>query len=222
MADPEVTAGKLLLVEYERLKDEQKTRIGFRDNLVYATLASMAGVIAASLSLKGHANILLLLPPVSTALGWTYLVNDEKISAISRYIRDGLGPRIARIARADTDAVFEWELVHRSDRRRRSRKILQLAADLGTFSVPALGALIVYWVNGPWRWPFVVVSLLELAIAIVLAIEVIRYAEIGAGPATAAHADVTVTPSTGNSTQRGPALPRREMNLPQEARQSDH
>jgi hypothetical protein len=28
------------------LKDEQKTRIGFRDDLIYATLGSMAGVVA--------------------------------------------------------------------------------------------------------------------------------------------------------------------------------
>lgn len=28
-----------------------------------------------------------MLPPVSVILGWTYLVNDEKISAIGRYVR---------------------------------------------------------------------------------------------------------------------------------------
>jgi hypothetical protein len=33
--EPDPTVGQLLLAEYERLKDEQKTRIGFRDNLIY-------------------------------------------------------------------------------------------------------------------------------------------------------------------------------------------
>lgn len=88
----------LLVAEYERIKDEQKSRIGFRDNLIYVTLASMAGVIAAALQPRGHSGLLLLLPPASLVLGWTYLVNDEKISAIGRYIRTDLGPRLAEVA----------------------------------------------------------------------------------------------------------------------------
>ncbi|WP_228543621.1 hypothetical protein [Micromonospora sp. S-DT3-3-22] len=198
MADLEVGATKLLLVEYERLKEEQKTRIGFRDNLIYATLASMASVIAATLSLKGHANLLLLLPPASTVLGWTYLVNDEKVSAISRYIRESLRPTLARLEPARDDAVFGWEEFHRSDRRRRSRKILQLLVDLGTFCVPACGAIVVYWVNGPWRWPFMIVSLLELAVVIGLAVKVILYADLGVEARVPATGNDSTAPSVGS------------------------
>ncbi|WP_203716078.1 hypothetical protein [Asanoa siamensis] len=175
MADSEVSREQLWLVEYERLKDEQKTRIGFRDNLVYATLAAMAGVIAATLSAKGHANLLLLLPPVSTVLGWTYLVNDEKVSAIGRYVDDVLRPRLAKGA----EDVFGWEVAHRADRRRRSRKLMQLAVDLGTFCAPALSAIVVYWVNGPWTAAFLAVSAVECAVVLALAVQIVGYADLG-------------------------------------------
>jgi hypothetical protein len=176
MAEPDVTVPKLLLVEYERLKEEQKTRIGFRDNLIYATLASMAGVIAATLAAKSHANLLLLLPPVSTVLGWTYLVNDEKVSAIGRYIRQHLGPKLDP---QGGNGVFGWEIAHRSDSSRRSRKMIQLFMDLGIFFVPAVSAIVVYWVNGPWRWPFMAVSVVEAVVVLVLALEISRYADLG-------------------------------------------
>jgi hypothetical protein len=78
-------AGKLLISEYEQVKEEQRARIGFRDNLLYATLASMAAIIGLTLQKAGRVELLLLLPPISVLLGWTYLVKDEKISAIGRY-----------------------------------------------------------------------------------------------------------------------------------------
>ncbi len=180
MAESEVGIGKLLLTEYERLKDEQKTRIGFRDNLIYATLASMAGVITAVLSVKGHANLLLLLPPVSTVLGWTYLVNDEKVSAIGRYIRRVLGPRLAELAaEPGNGAVFGWEIQHRADSRRISRKVGQVAVDLGTFCVPAVVAVLIFWVNGPLTPAFIGVSVAELVVVSGLAGQMIRYADLG-------------------------------------------
>jgi hypothetical protein len=180
MAESEITRERLWLVEYERLKDEQKTRIGFRDNLVYATLASMAGVVAATLAAKGHANLLLLLPPVCVVLGWTYLVNDEKVSAIGRYVRDVLRPKLADGA----EDVFGWEDAHRTDPRRRLRKVLQLVVDLGVFCLPALSAIIVYWVNGPWTFPFIAVSLVETAAVVTLAIQLVAYTDLGGPPAS--------------------------------------
>lgn len=122
---------QLLVLEYEHIKDEQKSRIGFRDNLLYATLASMAGVVALSIDPETRA-ALLLLPPVSLLLGWTYLINDEKISAIGRYIREQIGPRLA-VLQSDREKVFGWESAHRSDPRRTVRKQIQLGVDLIAF-----------------------------------------------------------------------------------------
>ncbi|GHH39997.1 hypothetical protein FHS35_006797 [Streptomyces umbrinus] len=85
------------MIEYTQVKDEQKARIGFRDNLLYATFAAMAAVIAATLQGPVRVGLLLLLPPVCLVLGWTYLVNDEKISAIGRYVSTELAPRLAAV-----------------------------------------------------------------------------------------------------------------------------
>ncbi|SER37681.1 hypothetical protein [Actinokineospora terrae] len=177
MAEGDITVAKLLTLEYERLKDEQKTRIGFRDNLVYATLASMAAVIAAALSARGQANLVLLLPPVALLLGWTYLVNDEKISAAGRYIRTELAPRLAADLPPGTP-VFAWETYHRGDRRRRTRKVLQLAVDLGIFCLSPAAALVVFWVSGPWTAAYLSISVVEALAVIGLGVHLVLYADL--------------------------------------------
>ncbi|MFL1906122.1 hypothetical protein ACJWDR_44690 [Streptomyces tauricus] len=174
------------MAEYERIKGEQQARIGFRDNLLYATLASMAAIIAAVLQGDGQAALLLLLPPVSVLLGWTYLVNDEKISAIGRYVREELAPQLATLAKGLKQGsghvqVFGWEVAHRSDHRRVSRKCLQLAVDLITFCVAPVAAVVVFWAAGPRRVPLVAVSAIELAAIAVLAVQIVLYADLNRG-----------------------------------------
>ncbi|MFF0371263.1 hypothetical protein [Micromonospora sp. NPDC005087] len=175
--DAEVTTGKLLLVEYERLKDEQKGRIGFRDNLLYATLGAMTAVVAATLQAPKNHGLLLLLPPVSVLLGWTYLVNDEKVSAIGRYIREEITPRLAALT-AGEGVVFGWEVAHRTDPRRRIRKALQLAIDLATFCLAPLVAVVVFLIDGQHETILVVVSSAEALAVALLAMQIIAYAEI--------------------------------------------
>ncbi|MFI6099764.1 hypothetical protein ACIA8G_29755 [Lentzea sp. NPDC051213] len=177
MAEGDISVAKLLTLEYERLKEEQKTRIGFRDNLVYATLASMAAVVAATLSARGQANLALLLPPVALLLGWTYLVNDEKISAAGRYIRTELTPRLAALLPPGTP-VFGWESFHRGDRRRRTRKVLQLAVDLGMFCLAPVAALVVYWASGPRTVVYMTVSVVEALAVAGLAVHLVLYADL--------------------------------------------
>ncbi|TDD73287.1 hypothetical protein E1293_31810 [Actinomadura darangshiensis] len=176
----EVTTGRLMLAEYERIKEEQRTRIGFRDNLLYATFAAMAGVIAVAVSAQ-IAYYLLLLPPISAILGWSYLVNDEKISSIGRYVRDELAPRLSAHVAGQTPTpmpVFGWEIAHRADHRRVPRKYLQLAADLLTFCGAPLGALVVYWCNGPYEAVLVIVSIVEAAVVGLLAAQIAGYADL--------------------------------------------
>lgn len=178
--DEEITTSKLLLCEYERIKDEQKSRIGFRDNLIYATLVSAAAVIAAILPQQGRTSMLLLLPPVSFVLGWTYLVNDEKISAIGRYIRNQLAPQLMAL-RGDATPIFQWEIVHRNDPRRVSRKFLQLLVNLTTFVIPSAVALVIYWVNARATTPLLTLSVAEAAALAVLAVQIILYADVVRG-----------------------------------------
>lgn len=172
--DGHVTVGQLLLAEYQSVKDEQKTRIGFRDNLLYVTLTVLAAVIAASAQAKQPA-MLLALPPVCVVLGWTYLVNDEKISAIGAYVRGELGPRLARLAGAEK--VFDWEVAHRSDIRRRSRKVIQCGIDLLAFCVVPFAGLLVYWVSGKPSSGLVALSAVEALTVVGLGVQVVVYAK---------------------------------------------
>ncbi|MEV6962929.1 hypothetical protein AB0M97_27955 [Streptomyces sp. NPDC051207] len=176
MPEQDVTVGQLLLAEYQTVKDEQKARIGFRDNLLYVTLAVVAAVIAAAAQAKQPA-MLLALPPVCLVLGWTYLVNDEKITAIGHYVRDELGPRLARLASADGSfPTFGWEAYHRGDTRRRSRKRIQAVIDLTAFCGVPLAALVVFWASEEGGALLVALSVLEALAVAGLGIQVLLYA----------------------------------------------
>ncbi|MCQ8827959.1 hypothetical protein [Streptomyces malaysiensis] len=176
-AEGDAVTGRLLILEYEQVKEEQRARIGFRDNLLYATLAAMAAIITFSLQSRGRPELLLLLPPASALLGWAYLVNDEKISAIGRYVREDLGPRLTALV-PGRPAVFGWERAHRDDGRRISRKRLQLAADLLLFTVAPTAALIVYWTTEPVRAVLLAVSVAEVVLISVLAVQIVLYADL--------------------------------------------
>lgn len=175
MAKEELSVGDVLLHEYERLKEEQSQRIGTRDNLIYATLISLAAVIAAYVQ-ANRPQMLLLIPPVCLVLGWTYLINDEKVSAIGRYVRTELAPRLEGLV---GEPVLGWETAHREDRRRVSRKAGQLVADAMVFVVPAVAALVAFWllVTSP-DTVLLAVAGIELILVLVLFHQVVTYAEI--------------------------------------------
>lgn len=176
----EPTRGSILLIEYEQIKEEQRARIGFRDNLIYAMVAATAAVLAATLQTHASRAYLLALPPVALLLGWTYLVNDEKISAIGRYIRNSLGPRIGKITEVQ-DGAFAWESAHRSDHRRRSRKRIQLAVDLLAFGVTPLAAVGFYLISRQVNPLLVTLSVVEVVFTLFLAVQFISYADMRIG-----------------------------------------
>lgn len=165
------SVAKVDLLEYQQLKAEQLDRISRRDNLLYATLAAYGA--AGWAAMTGHAVAWLATPLVAVVLGWTYLANDAMVTAIGCYVRTGLGPRLAESARQE---VFGWEHDHPADRRRRSRKALQLVVDLIAFVAVPLGALVAYWSTGPRFIPFIVVSALEAGGVLVLAAQIYAYA----------------------------------------------
>ncbi|WP_240045360.1 hypothetical protein [Streptomyces sp. L-9-10] len=171
----DITESKLLLAEYDRIKEEQKSRIGFRDNLLYFTLAASTAVLAITIQNR-HAQLLLAIPVICLVLGWTYLVNDEKISAIGRYIRDRLGPRLAELSGA-RGSVFDWEVYHRSDANRTTRKRLQSAVDLFTFFALPMTCLIAFWSSHTIHHLLLIVSLVQTAALAVLGWQFLRYAE---------------------------------------------
>ncbi|MEW1546780.1 hypothetical protein [Streptomyces tsukubensis] len=175
MADTEdITESALLLAEYERIKEEQKTRIGFRDNLLYFTLAASIAVLAIT-ARSGQAQLLLAVPAICLVLGWTYLVNDEKISAVGCYIRDQLGPRLAGLSGAH-GTVFGWELYHRDDASRTTRKRIQTAVDLFTYLALPMTCTTAFWCSPAVQPALVAVSLVQTLALAVLGWQFLHYA----------------------------------------------
>lgn len=56
-----VTESKVLLAEYDRLKEERKTRIGFRDDLPCLSLATATAVVALTVQ-SGQSRLSLFVP----------------------------------------------------------------------------------------------------------------------------------------------------------------
>lgn len=171
----DVTESKVLLAEYDRLKEEQKTRIGFRDNLLYFTLAAATAVVAITAQ-SGQSRLLLFVPAICLILGWTYLANDEKISAIGDYVRDRLGPRLGELTSAD-GVVFGWEVYHRDVAGHTMRKRLQSAVDLFTYLVLPMVCTTAFWCS-PVVQPLLLLASLGQTLALaVLGLQFLRRTE---------------------------------------------
>lgn len=170
------------ITEYGKLKQEQISRIGFRDNLIYVTLIALTAVVSIVADDITRTPVLLVLPMVCIALGWTYLVNDEKISAIGRYIRVSFSDRVRELAKSKDTMLFGWELVHRSDNRRRSRKIIQFFVDEFVFVLPGLIAILIFWFSAsayllPLRW----IAGVEILFLLILGFQIFSYADFKMG-----------------------------------------
>lgn len=173
--DAQLSPESVLLAEYAHIKEEQRARIGFRDNLLYVTLAAVTAVVAVATQAR-TLQLVLALPVVCVVLGWTYLVNDEKITAIGRYIRTDLSARL-QSATGMSEAAFRWEHYYRSDSRRTSRKAVQTAVDLLAFLATPFVALVGFWLYSTAGTLLVALSLLEAVGLLALGGLFLRYSE---------------------------------------------
>jgi hypothetical protein len=174
---------EILLAEYDKLKSEQAQRIGFRDNLLYATLGLFGAILSFAVSNVANYYALLVVPWVCLILGWAYLINDEKISAIGEYIRYNLVERLKeQTGHSNSEALLGWEVKHRLDRHRKRRKFQQLLIDEITFVASGAIAIISFWflVASP-PLGLMVLSWVELLLLIGLGIEILIYADLGKG-----------------------------------------
>jgi hypothetical protein len=188
MVDEQRQILDIYLQEYEKLKDEQAKRIGFRDNLLYVTLALFSTVLTLVLGDPTNSYALLVLPWVSLLLGWTYLVNDQKISAIGQYIRYTLVKKVSELTSIayegieKVESIFGWEIAHRSDQRRKRRKIEQLIVDEIAFVGSGIVALGAFWnLESQIHWSAQLLSWIELVLLIILGVEIFIYADLAKG-----------------------------------------
>lgn len=162
-------ANEMALAEYKQIKGEQVARINTRDNLIYVTLVAIAGGLAVPHAAHSQ-GYLLLAPAAAFVLGWTYLANDNMISAIGRYVREN--PALAAMG---------WEHDHRADKRRTSRKAIQLAVDLAMFCGSGVVALAAFWSALPQPTPLVAASIAEALATGVLAWQFAAYSAVFCG-----------------------------------------
>jgi hypothetical protein len=183
MSDEQKQILDVYLLEYEKLKEEQAQRIGFRDNMLYVTLGVFGGILSFALAGKNNYYGLLVIPWVCLILGWAYLVNDEKITAIGRYIRITLVEKIKKYTGEDEiESIFGWEIAHRSDKRRIRRKIEQLIIDEMTFVVSGISGLVAFlWLVPQPNLPIIILCLVEFLFLLILGVEIFIYADFAKG-----------------------------------------
>lgn len=139
--------------EYEKLKDEQRVRIQFRDQMIFVTLGAIGAVFSFVLGKTDYWIILLVLPFVTFLLGWTYIANDDKISEIGHYIRDNLKSKLD---------LSSWECYHKSTSFRKLKKTTQLTVDILIFCVaPSLSVILFFIKNNDFSWYYVFLGIIE-------------------------------------------------------------
>lgn len=177
----------MYLQEYDKLKDEQTSRIGFRDNLLYVNLVTIGAVLSFIFSKDAAGRegpkyvVLLVIPWISIVLGWTYLINDDKISNLGKYFETVLFTAIHKELGEDKEKdqfILGWETCNLTSKRRTRRKIEQLLMDELAFVLPGIIAVAAFFRLTSSVDPILqFLSWIELLVVISLGIEIFLYAE---------------------------------------------
>jgi hypothetical protein len=134
------------LKEYETLRAETITRVGFRDNITYVSLG-VIGAMAAyvlggdSTEARDREMVLLLVPWPMLVLGWLFVHNDFKINQISDYIKVELAKRLRK--NFEGHQLLGWDEYYRSGGIRVFRKIFQTMINAMLFA--GSGAAALWW-----------------------------------------------------------------------------
>lgn len=152
------------LKEYERLKEEQKARIAFRDQMIYISLGVIGAVFSFTLENNNYSIALLILPFICIVLGWTYLVNDIKISEIGTYICGKLIPNIIKEELSDmkNNNTDTWENYHSDTPHRYMIKIIQLMVDIVVFCCSAMLSIYVFFVLNDMSIYYILIASFEI------------------------------------------------------------
>ena len=173
---PDQTA--FLLVEYWKLKDEQIKRIEMRDHLMYLTLVAVGTVFAFAIQNADHAIAFLVLPFICMVLGWSSLVNDEKVSAIGRYLRENLIPTLKTWG-GQQNSNTNWEWFHLRESKRTEVKSIQFLVDLFVYCLSGIVGTVCFFVlSVPDSFWIVMAAVIESALLVVLAIQFYRFSPL--------------------------------------------
>ncbi|MTE13672.1 hypothetical protein [Nocardia aurantiaca] len=126
--------------ERAALKSEQLERIKQRDTFLNLNIVALGVVMAVALPGQRPAGIWLVVPWITAILGWAYLSNDDKVSAIARHLRLQVRP---------ADVASAWETSNKGLLRPRIRWIADVATFLLSYIVPTPVALALFVVSTP-------------------------------------------------------------------------
>lgn len=182
MAEINIKQIDILLHEYEALKKEQLQRIQLRDYIIYLLIVTTGIVVSVFSRVPNSHFALLLIPWFCLLLGWIYLVNDQKISEIGIYIRTILAEKLMILTK-EKDSIFDWELQHKNDSRRKERKILQYFIDLIAFVIPGIIAIVIFLLyeqNQPYTFiDYLAIS--EIILLLFMGYQITVYADFTKG-----------------------------------------
>jgi hypothetical protein len=115
-------------------------------------------------------------------------VNDQKITAIGQYLRYTLVEKVSKLTGnvdaggEEVESIFGWEFAHRSDERRKRRKIEQIIIDEIVFVMSGLVALVAFWNLVPQiHWAAQTLGWIELVLLVMLGVEIFIYADLAQG-----------------------------------------
>jgi hypothetical protein len=149
----EIGAGSVRLAEYIKIKDEVANRSTLQSALVALNVAVVGTLGGIAIGYHGHALILLLLTPLSSALGLLWLDHAQTIARIGDYVRSNLVPHLVEWERRPGNPESYEEVAHRTS-----------PLDATTYFMPffvifiapsiASAAATVHAVNGIEEWAF--------------------------------------------------------------------
>ncbi|WP_088346941.1 MULTISPECIES: hypothetical protein [Rhodomicrobium] len=171
----------ILLLEYEKLKDEQRARITIRENLLYIALIVFGAVFSTLFTMAGFDIGYLVLTPVLFVISNAYYYNDEMISRSNLYIRTSLAPRLAAATGLPAHELFGWEGFVRRTRRVRRRFYL-FVANLTLYPAASGAALIFFVSRRPQLSRAEELSVLICGlVTLLMLIQVVYYADLFTG-----------------------------------------
>jgi peptidoglycan/LPS O-acetylase OafA/YrhL len=155
------------LAEYESLKDEQLKRIEQRDHMIYLTLVAIGAVFSYALADDKHIVALLVLPFFCLAMGWTYYINDTKISTIGDYIKEKIVPQFET-------GESNWEHFRLDRKYRKFKKVIQNIVDISLFSGSSMVSILYFLKTNP-SIEFETKILLLIAFVLILGLAIALY-----------------------------------------------
>jgi hypothetical protein len=171
----------ILLLEYEKLKDEQRARITIRENLFYIALVIVGATFSALLTLTGVDIGYLAITPVMLVISNSYYYNDEIVSRMNVYVRESLGPRIAAATGLKKEDLFQWEGFTRRTHRVR-RRSYQFVANLILYPGASAAALAFFVSRKSVLTPIEQLAVVTCGlITALMLVRVIAYADIFSG-----------------------------------------